>query len=421
MKMAIKEAKWFFNQLFSASPQTDVPSGTKFLSWMSKGLLMVGAITSISSTAPNMYNIWQGVFPVYLAQIATIICVILLLFLVELSFGVLAPFCLSFTVSNKILHSRSYTLAGILIWLIVIFLGTMSIRFTWQGGAILIQRSIKNVEMLNIAELEGKKQNALRIEASRFDSLYTIQSRKDSATLAQIKNQQHKNIVAVHRYADKRYGSHSGYYEQAMKRVRKDSINRVDEFEPKAPFILRDRQLAIDDSRNTHNSIIKDAKKENNRREKDHKKKVSAALLIIQGFGSGATVISFILIFIVTLLKKKGSSMKKGRGEPKAQPETIEFQSSIFSNNYETTETSETNNGSFEVLGFSSPMPLRDVRKKVQIYANRYATNYGNPDTAVTHARNAYKIYAQNAPKQDVDSLDTYLISQHPEFYRLIV
>jgi len=310
------EFLWLFKQLFSAAPDPSVRSGIKMIQWMSKGLLIVGALSSISYTAPTFYNIWSGIFLLWVAQSLTIMCVLLVLFLIELSFGSLTPFTLDYTFSGKAQESQVTMWASLALWLMLIFLGGTSVYFTYNGAHTPVNAAIVAPQYIDITEIEAQKQAAISAEELRYDAIVAKYHKEDSLAIIALKTSHHNKILGIEAYAKNKYGQFSHLVHESMQKARKDSTIKVDDFmaeKQKAPYYVRERNAAINDARTTWNKLIEGKKKSNAETEKQHNYKVSAATMLIQNFGAGATIMFFILQIVAALLKlgEGGSFQKK--------------------------------------------------------------------------------------------------------------
>jgi len=314
IKNAWETTKWLFTQLFSSTPDPSVSSGVKMLQWVSKGLLIVGALSSVSYTAPTFYNIWSGIMALFVAQIATIICVVLILFLIELSFGALTPFALDFTFSGQASQNDMSKIGATLLWIFVIFLGGASVVFTYNGASTPVHASIVAPEMIDISSVEAQKQFALSKEEHRYDALVDKYHKEDSAGIASLSLYHHNNIKNIEAYAIKKYGEYSHLVDESVSKARKDSTIKVQDYEStklKAPYYVRERNQAINDARKTWNGLIEEKKAANEKLEKLHNFKVSAAIMLIQNFGAGSTILFFILQVIISTLRVGETSVKK--------------------------------------------------------------------------------------------------------------
>lgn len=306
---------WLFTQLFSASPDPSITSGIKMIQWMSKGLLIVGALSSISYTAPTFYNIWSGIFPYWIAQTLTIVCVLLILFLIELSFGALTPFTFEYTFSGQAMKNGNTQAGSVALWVMILFLGGTSMYFTYNGAHTPVHAAIVAPATLDITAFEKQKQKALSKEEARYDAIVDKYHKEDSINLAALKASHHRTIIGIEAYAVNKYGKHSHLVHESLVKARKDSTIKVDDFMSvgqKAPYYVRERNAAINDARVTWNKLIEEKKKQNAETEKQHGYKISAATMLIQNFGAGSTLMFFILQIVVSLLKLgEGGSQKK--------------------------------------------------------------------------------------------------------------
>lgn len=298
--------KWLFTQLFSSAPDPSVTSGVRMLNWMSKGFLIIGAISSISYTAPTSFNVWSGILPYTLSVALTIICVVLILFLIELSFGALTPFALSQTLSGDLFKSTNSSIGGVALWVLLIFMGFLSMYFTYNGADVPVHAAIVAPVTFDISTLETQKQDAIKKEEDRYDAIIAKYHKEDSLNFEALKKYHHEHILSVERYAIKVYGQHSHHVHEAVSKAQKDSTIKTEDFhinKAKAPWYVRERTEAINDTRDTWNKIIEEKKKDNGKLEKTHNSKVSAATMLIQNFGAGSTLLFFIIQIITTMLK----------------------------------------------------------------------------------------------------------------------
>lgn len=303
LKDTASEIGWYFKQLFSTSPDSDVQSGVKMLQFMAKGLLIVGALSSMSYTTPTFYNIWNGLLPTVLAQAITIICVVLMLFLIELSFGALTPFALKYSIDTK--HPNYVALVAI--WLFVAFLGLASMYFTWNGAAVPVHAAITPPSLQNIGVLAEKKDSALMEKQKIYLPQVQAAAKADSTHLAELKAS-HKTMIKDARVhaAQKAKSYYSPKVKEAVKKARLDSSRAVAAFEPTLPQQQRIMESALYNVRHHWDGQIEEAKKSNSETKQVHSAKVEGAMMLIQGFGAGSTLLFFILSIIVTLLNKGG-------------------------------------------------------------------------------------------------------------------
>jgi hypothetical protein len=301
----IRYRSWLYNQIFSSTPDTSVESGLKFLKMISKGLLMIGAITSVSFTAPTFFMIWSNLFPYYSAVFATVFCVLLIFFLTDLAFGSLLPFIIEYTVSNRLSRNFYSLLGGSLLWLVVSFLGFVSMYFTWNGAPNPVQMALPPPQKNDIAEFEEKKQEIISIEEKRYKHADEALAREKSE-LSSLKRSEHIKILEVEKRAIKKYGKGTNSALSKIEKARQDSSIRVDKFNStnsKSLTYLKERELALTDARASWNRVVEEKNKENDQLDKMHQIKVSSALMIIQCLGSGSTLIFFILQIIIALIK----------------------------------------------------------------------------------------------------------------------
>jgi hypothetical protein len=311
---------WLYKQLFSSSPDPSVASGVKMLNFMSKGFLIVGALSSMSYTIPTFYELWAGVFPIVVAQALTVFCVLLVLFLIELAYGALAPFALDFSISGKIQQNTLSAIAGIGLWAMVLFMGFLSMYFTYNGASTPVMAAIKPPEIKSTKSLEKEKQAAITAEENRYRNMVASAESKDKEGLNSLKASLHSTILNVEAYATKKYGKESYAVTEALMKARKDSAQRVEDFSTQsagAAKMIRERDLAINDARAAYNQLIAETKTENENLQKAHAAKVGAAMMVMQMFGSGATALFLLLQIVVSMLTHgavSGGSAKKFQG-----------------------------------------------------------------------------------------------------------
>lgn len=317
---AMSTIAWLWKQLFSSAPDPSVSSGIRMLLFMSKGFLIVGALSSLSYTIPTFYELWSGVFPEAVAQGITVFCVLLVLFLIELGYGALAPFALDFSISGKIAQNTLSVIAGTGLWIMVLFMGFLSMYFTYNGASTPVMAAIKQPEVKSTKSLEKEKQQAIALEEARYKPMVSAAESKDKEGLNALKSSLHGSILNVEAYAAKRYGKESYAVAEALLKARKDSAQRVEDFstqKAESAKITRERDFAINDARNAYNQLIAEAKKANEDAQKKHESKVASAMMIMQMFGAGSTFLFLLLQVIVTMLNHgavSGGSGKKFQG-----------------------------------------------------------------------------------------------------------
>jgi len=216
----------------------------------------------------------------------------MLFFLIDLSIGSITPFTLDYTLSNKISNNTYSMGGGVLLWCIILFLGFSSMYLTWNGASIPVISSLTQPVNTDLIELEREKQSSIELEEKRYKGLVTKSIKDDQQQLKKLKDHHHNIIIKQTKFSRK---------EKSIQ----DSITKVNDFlsTQKSAYYEREMSLAIDNTRNSWNSIITEKKEQFNRDLNKYETRVSVTMLIVQILGSGSTIIFFLIQFVVTLLK----------------------------------------------------------------------------------------------------------------------
>jgi hypothetical protein len=259
---------------------------------MSKGFLVIGAITSMSFTIPAIYSLLISLFDNTTSIILTVLSAFLIFFIIDLSIGSLTPFTLDFTFSKKIKNNYYSLFGGLLLWIIILFLAFTSMYLTFNGAKIPVLNSIEIPNSEEIVEMEESKSTAIKEEEQRYKNLYFKTREQDSLSLTTLKQKFHIQIMKEKK-------------ESRKNRLIQDSINKVSEMinTQKSDFYLKEMTTAIDDTRNSWNQLIIQKKEEHDRNLNIYETRINATLLIVQILGVISTVLFFLIQIVVTLLK----------------------------------------------------------------------------------------------------------------------
>jgi hypothetical protein len=259
---------------------------------MSKGFLVIGAITSMSFTIPAIYSLLISLFDNTTSIILTVLSAFLIFFIIDLSIGSLTPFTLDFTFSKKIKNNYYSLFGGLLLWIIILFLAFTSMYLTFNGAKIPVLNSIEIPNSEEIVEMEESKSTAIKEEEQRYKNLYFKTREQDSLSLTTLKQKFHIQIMKEKK-------------ESRKNRLIQDSINKVSEMinVQKSDFYLKEMTTAIDDTRNSWNQLIIQKKEEHDRNLNIYETRINATLLIVQILGVISTVLFFLIQIVVTFLK----------------------------------------------------------------------------------------------------------------------
>jgi len=284
--------KKFYKQYLSNNPDTSIDENVKVLLRMSKGFLVIGAITSMSFTIPAIYSLLISLFDNTTSIILTVLSAFLIFFIIDLSIGSLTPFTLDFTFSKKIKNNYYSLFGGLLLWIIILFLAFTSMYLTFNGAKIPVLNSIEIPNSEEIVEMEESKSTAIKEEEQRYKNLYFKTREQDSLSLTTLKQKFHIQIMKEKK-------------ESRKNRLIQDSINKVSEMinTQKSDFYLKEMTTAIDDTRNSWNQLIIQKKEEHDRNLNIYETRINATLLIVQILGVISTVLFFLIQIVVTLLK----------------------------------------------------------------------------------------------------------------------
>jgi hypothetical protein len=284
--------KKFYKQYLSNNPDTSIDENIKVLLRMSKGFLVIGAITSMSFTIPVIYSLLISLFDNTTSIILTVLSAFLIFFIIDLSIGSLTPFTLDFTFSKKIKNNYYSLFGGLLLWIIILFLAFTSMYLTFNGAKIPVLNSIEIPNSEEIVEMEESKSTAIKEEEQRYKNLYFKTREQDSLSLTTLKQKFHIQIMKEKK-------------ESRKNRLIQDSINKVSEMinVQKSDFYLKEMTTAIDDTRNSWNQLIIQKKEEHDRNLNIYETRINATLLIVQILGVISTVLFFLIQIVVTLLK----------------------------------------------------------------------------------------------------------------------
>jgi hypothetical protein len=284
--------KKFYKQYLSNNPDTSIDENVKVLLRMSKGFLVIGAITSMSFTIPAIYSLLISLFDNTTSIILTVLSAFLIFFIIDLSIGSLTPFTLDFTFSKKIKNNYYSLFGGLLLWIIILFLAFTSMYLTFNGAKIPVLNSIEIPNSEEIVEMEESKYTTIKEEEQRYKNLYFKTREQDSLSLTTLKQKFHIQIMKEKK-------------ESRKNRLIQDSINKVSEMinVQKSDFYLKEMTTAIDDTRNSWNQLIIQKKEEHDRNLNIYETRINATLLIVQILGVISTVLFFLIQIVVTLLK----------------------------------------------------------------------------------------------------------------------
>jgi hypothetical protein len=284
--------KKFYKQYLSNNPDTSIDENVKVLLRMSKGFLVIGAITSMSFTIPAIYSLLISLFDNTTSIILTVLSAFLIFFIIDLSIGSLTPFTLDFTFSKKIKNNYYSLFGGLLLWIIILFLAFTSMYLTFNGAKIPVLNSIEIPNSEEIVEMEESKSTTIKEEEQRYKNLYFKTREQDSLSLTTLKQKFHIQIMKEKK-------------ESRKNRLIQDSINKVSEMinTQKSDFYLKEMTTAIDDTRNSWNQLIIQKKEEHDRNLNIYETRINATLLIVQILGVISTVLFFLIQIVVTLLK----------------------------------------------------------------------------------------------------------------------
>lgn len=292
----------FYKQYLSNNPDISIDENVKVLLRMSKGFLVIGAITSMSFTIPAIYSLLISLFDNLTSIIITAISAFLIFFIIDLSIGSLTPFTLDFTFSKKIRNNYYSIFGGILLWIMILFLAFTSMYLTFNGAKIPIINSIQMPSSEEIVRMEESKSAAIKEEEERYQKLYSETREQDLLNLEALKEKFHIQIMKQQK-------------ESRKNRLIQDSINQVSEMinTQKSDFYLKEMTTAIDDVRNSWNILINEKKDELNRNLGLYETRINATLLIIQILGTISTILFFLIQIVVTLLKYSDTEPRNNR------------------------------------------------------------------------------------------------------------
>jgi hypothetical protein len=312
--------KQFYKRYFTTSNNTSIDYHAKTLKTMSKGFLIVGALTSMAFTIPTIFALASSIFPSTIAIGLTIFCALILFLIIDLSIGTLTPFALEFSLGGQINKNKYSFAGGMLLWSIIGFLGITSMYLTYNGSIIPVLSAIEEPLKDDIISLEAQKQKTISSEEARYKGLVATQTKADKLQLESLKKKLHNKILSQKGYSKKQAAV-------------QDSINKVDEFSAnmKSLFISRDMSLALDDARNSWNTIIREKKEDSFRKRSEYETKIAATLLIFQILGTISTALFFLIETSLALLKY---SEKSFESKPIMKTEIRKLKHELSEQNY---------------------------------------------------------------------------------------
>jgi hypothetical protein len=300
--------KNFYKQYLSNNPDISINENIKVLLRMSKGFLVIGALTSMSFTIPTIYSLLIPLFDSTTSVVLTIISAFLIFFIIDLSIGSLTPFTLDFTFSKKIKNNSYSLFGGLLLWTIILFLAFTSMYLTFNGAKIPVINSIEIPESHEIVEMEQSKSEAIQDEEQRYKSLYLKTHKQDSLNLLSLKKKFNTQINKEKK-------------ESRKNKLIQDSIIKVSDMmnNQKSEYYLKEMTSAINDTRNSWNQLIIQKKEEHDRNLNIYETRINATLLIVQILGVISTLLFFLIQIVVILLKysdtEKNDLIKNNRKE----------------------------------------------------------------------------------------------------------
>lgn len=305
----LKGIKNFYKQYISSNPDNSLNTNIRTLQKMSKGFLLIGAITSMGFTIPTIYSLLNPIFSYEISILLTILSVLTIFFIVDLSLGSLTPFVMKYTFSES---NHKSNVGGLLLWLMIIFLSLTTMYMTYNGSIIPVLNSIQQPLEDDVVELEKQKQSAILAEEKRFKTLLNQVMIDDSINLSKLKNKHHKKIIK------------SSNSEKSII----DSTNKVSEFinNSKTTLLTNQMILSIDDARNSWNRIIREKKEDYNRNYLIYEKRIKSTMLIFQVLGTISTGLFFIIQLICSLIIVEV--------EVEERPRRTQFRKSKFKNDF---------------------------------------------------------------------------------------
>jgi hypothetical protein len=282
--------KNFYKQYLSNNPDISVDENTKTLLRMSKGFLIVGALTSMSFTIPTIYTLLMPIFIQEISIGLTILFSFLLFFIIDLSIGSLTPFTLDYTFSKKYNQNYNSISACILLWIIIIFLGFTSMYLTFNGAKIPVISSIELPMNEEIISLEERKSQAIKEDEKRYKEIISKLDNENSTKIKNIQKEYHNKIKKETKQSRK-------------DRLIQDSLTKVSKITPNTEVYVKQMTESINKTTISWDEIINQKKQEYDKNIEYYNDRISATLLIFQILGVVSTVLFFIIQLVVVLLK----------------------------------------------------------------------------------------------------------------------
>jgi len=295
-------------------------------SFVSRGCLLIGGLTSTGYTYLLSYSIFKGLMPMAVASFLSFVAVVLLFIIFDAFLGVTFPLWADLWVQGRFKKdktdpgNRLMRLAGMSLFLIAMLVAGVSIAFSYSAAEVPVIMSLTSIQSQDSTKSDLSKAFASQLTLQKiidsYDRELKVAQSTDSYELAKLKKNGSNKIAAVHaKYSHPKYSRSK--YASRMRDAKADSMNLVDSYQKKYDQVRRDKEHTISLQQSSSSRVEIAAMSEQNRLQAMFDRKMEQSITILRWLGIIGTVLFIFICFVQTVLNTcitasdKAAALKK--------------------------------------------------------------------------------------------------------------